>query len=164
MFVPIDQRKWSDTLAIDYVHKRPYACWVSKTMTRTHREDGRAMEWILLLQMLCQDFLNAPGWTSIECVDNLLNGSDKNSSTTCVPSKVTLENEVDPHYCWMAWKFRSCRVSFFSRWYIHMFHSGLIAEGKIDKRRETNRYSSPPLILWATHKKKHTTTCWNREK
>ena len=33
-----------------------------------------------------------------------------------------------------------------------------------DKRRETNRYSSPPLILWATLKKKHTTTCWNHER
>ena len=39
----------------------------------------------------------------------------------------------------------------------HMIHSGLIAVG-------TNRYSSPPLIPWATLKKEHTTTCRNYER
>ena len=52
--VQIDQRKWNDILAVDYVDEVSLFFRVSKTMTRTprhrglHREADVAMEWNIL--------------------------------------------------------------------------------------------------------------------
>ena len=54
---------------------------------------------LIVTIVLCLDFLNAPRWRSIEWLDNLRKGSDKNSCTSRDSSKVTLENKVHTHYC-----------------------------------------------------------------
>ena len=51
MFAPIDQRKWHDIPAVDYVSKRSLSWRVSKIMTKmvrhhgSHREDDGAIDW-----------------------------------------------------------------------------------------------------------------------
>ena len=59
MYVPVGQRKWNDTPAVDYVNQRSLSYRVSKTMTQIpryhgpHREDDGTSCWNTLLLMLC---------------------------------------------------------------------------------------------------------------
>ena len=70
MFVQIDQRKWKDIVAVDFVSNRSLSWRVSKTMTKmlrnhgSHREDDRAIDGGTLLLTLCLDvkYENAGNW------------------------------------------------------------------------------------------------------
>ena len=68
MLVPIDQRKWKDIPAVDYVNKRSVSYRVPKTMARIlrhqgfDREDDGAMDWNTLLPLFCRDSENASEW------------------------------------------------------------------------------------------------------
>ena len=92
MFVPSDQRKWNDILAVDYINKGSLSFGVSKTMTRIirhrglHQETDGAMDWGILLPMLCRDYGNALRWTNHEWLDHLRKGSDKNRFQYCLNS------------------------------------------------------------------------------
>ena len=117
MFVPIDQRKWKDIAALDYVDKGSLSLSVSKTMTQIlrhrglHRETSAAMDWDTLLLTSCRDHRNALTSTNHEWSDHLHRGSDKKrfqfagtltaSFSTCVLSMVTLEETKLIHHWWI---------------------------------------------------------------
>ena len=92
MFVLIDQRRWKDILAVDYVDKRSLSFRVSTTMTRiprhqgSRREEDGARDWKTLLHMVCRDDENAPKWTNSKWFDLLQRRSAKNKCQYCLNS------------------------------------------------------------------------------
>ena len=83
MVVPVDQRKWKDILAVDFVDKGSLSFSVSKTMTRIlrhrglYREADGAMDWNILSPMFCRDDWNALGWTNRNWLNHLHEVCDK---------------------------------------------------------------------------------------
>ena len=81
IFLQIDQRKWNDILAVDYVSKKRSWPWrVSNIVTEMsrHRADDGAIGWNTLLRRLCRDFENdnAGRWSNMEWLDLLQQGSN----------------------------------------------------------------------------------------
>ena len=66
--MPIDQRKWNDIPAVEYIDEASFN--ISKKINRIlrhqghHREHGGAMESNRLLPFLCQCHPEAPTWTN----------------------------------------------------------------------------------------------------
>ena len=180
MVVPIDQRKWKDIPAVDYVDKGSLSFSVSKTMTRIlrhrglHRETNGAMDCFLFHCFVAitgtpWDGRIMSGW--IICIKE----STRNyfsiactltaSSTTCVPSKVTLEEtNVEPSLL------EHLKITYMWSEYIYHVGSPLcilsptqdwLQEEKIQKKEDKQYFSQPqPWILWPNFKKKN---CINLE-
>ena len=93
-FVPIDQRKWNDIPAVDYVSRRSLSWRVLKIIAKmlrhqgSGREDDVAIDWNTLLPLLCRDYEyeNAGRWTNKEWLDLLKQGSDKKRFQHCLNS------------------------------------------------------------------------------
>ena len=113
MVVPIDQQKWKDIPAVDYVDQGSLSFSDSKTMTRIlrhrglHRERDGAMDWDIWLLMLCREYGKALRWTNHEWIDHLHRGSEKARFLRCLNSDGFIHymramqgnsggNEVDP--------------------------------------------------------------------
>ena len=92
MIVPIDQRKWKDIPAVDYVDLGSLSFSVPKTMTRIlrhrglHRVTDGAMGWDIWLHVSCRDFENAPRRTNFEWLSNLHKRTDKKRFQHCLNS------------------------------------------------------------------------------
>ena len=96
--VPIDQRKWKDILAVEYVDERSLSFNVSKSLTRIlrhrglHREIDGAMELNRLLPMLCRYHSRAPRWMNQMWIDHMQRGSKKASFQYCLNSNGFIHN------------------------------------------------------------------------
>ena len=158
MVVPIGQRKWKDILAVDHVDKGSLSFSVSKTMTRILQHRGLHRDrWSNGFFFCCVCFVAIAGasWDGrivrgcTICIQDATRKYFSDAwtltapSTTCVPSKITLEDIKLIHYRWITWKFRTCGVSTFVGLVllsvgILFIHSGLIAGGQDTKRMKTN--------------------------
>ena len=97
-FIPIDQRKWNDMLAVSYV-MREFPAWsVSKIVTKVsrhhgfHREDDGAIDWNSLLPKLRRDFEkeDVGSFSNSQWLDLLHRGSNKKRFQYCLDSNGNL--------------------------------------------------------------------------
>ena len=163
LFVPIDQRKWTDIPAVDDV----ILSWrVSKIMTKMlrhhglHQKDDGAIDWNSLLPMSCRVFENenARRWSTTEWLDLLHQGSDKKRFQYCLNSHgliiymraiqghsggikvdLALLDNVEILYGWSEY-FHHVGCSPYAH---SILQSGLIVAGK-DAKRDDKQYYSPP--------------------